>query len=206
MIDSAKAAANRAAREERKKAYLRGMMNRYAELFRATGNEDAPSVAREAHAEIDALLDRDRAKSPNGGDIQCRKGCSHCCHGPVEIWPHEAKLLIGAARASSIEMDRARLERQSQRTLDDWRQQPWADTACVFLGDDGACRVYESRPNACRKLLVTSDPELCDARRHPPERVERWFSWEAEILETAAQEVFGGGLMPRLLLTALKEG
>jgi hypothetical protein len=97
--------------------------------------------------------------------------------------------------------DKARLERQSRYT---WRQQPAADTACGFLGSDGACRVYESRPNACRKLLVLSDPALCDAGKHPPDQVERWFSWEAEILETAALETFGGALMPRSLLAALK--
>ena len=205
MIDAAKAAANKAAREERKKAYLRGIMDRYAEQFRAVEARDAPSVARDAHAAIDAVLERDRQKSPHSADIQCRRGCSHCCHGPVEIWPHEARLLVEAARAAGVELDQARLERQSQRNLDDWRQQPAADTACVFLGDDGACRVYESRPNACRKLLVTSNPELCDATKHSPERIERWFSWEAEILETAAQEVFGGALMPRLLLAVLRK-
>jgi hypothetical protein len=205
MIDAAKAAANKAAREERKKAYLRGLMDRYAERFRAIGDQDARSVAREVHAVIEEVLDRDRARSPAGGAIRCRKGCSHCCHGPVEIWPHEAALLIEAARAAGIELDEARLERQSRRTLDDWRRQPAADTACAFLGGDGACRVYASRPNACRKLLVLSDPVLCDGAMHPPERIERWFSWEAEILETAALEVFGMALMPAALLTELRK-
>jgi len=100
-------------------------------------------------------------------------------------------------------LDKARLERQSQYTMDTWRQQPAADTACVFLGEDGACKVYESRPNACRKLLVVTDPALCDAAKHPPESVGRWFSWEAEMLESAALEVFGGALMPRSLLAVL---
>src|SRR5262249_35285998 len=71
---------------------------------------------------------------------------------------------------------------------------------------DGACRVYASRPNACRKLLVTSEPELCDSRNNALDRVERWWSWEAEIMETAAQEVFGRALMPQLLLAELKQG
>jgi Fe-S-cluster containining protein len=74
----------------------------------------------------------------------------------------------------------------------------------VFLDEKGACRVYESRPNACRKLLVVSEPALCDAEHHAADSVEQWFSWDAEMLETAAQEVYGRGLMPRLLLDALK--
>lgn len=203
MIDSSKAAANRKAREDKKAAHLRGILDRYKEQFRALGNRDAPAVAREVHVAIDNVLERDRRNSATSGDIQCRKGCAHCCHGPVEIWPHEAALLVEFARGAGIELDKARLERQSRYTADTWRQQPPADRACGFLGEDGACKVYESRPNACRKLLVVTDPALCDAAKHPPDSVGRWFSWEAEILESAALEVFGAALMPGSLLAAM---
>jgi uncharacterized protein len=198
-----KLAANRKAREERKAAYWRGVADRYAGQFRAAEGRDALSVAREVHGTMDEVLDRDRGKDAASGGIQCRKGCSHCCHGPVEIWPQEAALLVKAARDGGIELDRARLERQSRQSVDTWRQQPGADTACAFLGADGACRVYESRPNACRKLLVVSAPALCDAKNQSLDRVERWFSWESEMLETAALEVFGRELMPKLLLAQL---
>jgi Fe-S-cluster containining protein len=151
---------------------------------------------------MDQVLQRDREKSAASGDIQCRRGCDRCCHGPVEIWPHEAALLVEIVREAGMEPDPARLERQSQYTEHTWRQQPAADRACVFLGDDGACRVYAFRPNACRKLLVVTDPALCDAEKHPPDRVGRWFSWEAEVMESAALEVFGAVLMPRALLKA----
>ncbi len=203
MTDSEKAAANRKARDERKAAHLRAIFDRYAGEFRAAATRDAPSVARDAHIAVDELLERDRKKDSASAHIKCRKGCVHCCHEAVEIWPQEAALLANAARERGIELDRARLERQSHHTVESWRQQPAADTACVFLGDDGACTVYEFRPNACRKLLVVTDPALCDAQKHPPEAVGRWFSWEAEILESAALEVFGRGLMPHLLLTAM---
>jgi Fe-S-cluster containining protein len=203
MTDSFKATANKKARDERKEAHQRTIFVRYTGQYRATGNQDAPSVARGVHIAIDNVLERDRKKSATSGDIKCRKGCHHCCHGPVEIWPQEAALLVAIAREAGMELDMARLERQSRYTMDTWLQQPAADTACVFLGDDGACKVYESRPNACRKLLVVTDPALCDAAKHPPDSVGRWFSWEAEMLESAALEVFGGALMPRSLLAAL---
>jgi uncharacterized protein len=199
-----KLAANRKAREEKKAAYLRGIADRHAGQFRAAAGRDALSVAREVHDTIDKVLDRDRGKDAASGGIRCRKGCSHCCHGPVEIWPQEAALLVKAARDAGIELDRARLERQGRQSAGTWRQQPANDTACAFLGADGACRVYESRPNACRKLLVVSDPALCDAKNRALDRVERWFSWESEMLETAALEVFGRGLMPKLLLAQLR--
>ena len=199
-----KLAANRKAREERKAAYWRGIADRHAGQFRAAAGGDAPSVAREVHETMDEVLKRDREKDAASGGIRCRKGCSHCCHGPVEIWPQEAALLVKAARDARIELDRARLERQSRQSIDTWRQQPGSDTACVFLGGDGACRIYESRPNACRKLLVVSDPALCDAKNQALDRVERWFSWESEMLETAALDVFGRDLMPRFLLAELR--
>jgi Fe-S-cluster containining protein len=203
VTDSLKAAANKAARNERKTAHLRAIMDRYADRFRSAGNHDAPAVALEVHAAIEVVLERDRQRNATGGEIQCRKGCSHCCRGPVEIWPQEAALLVAAAREAGVELDEARLARQSRHTVATWREQPAADRACAFLGDHGECKVYASRPNACRKLLVTSDPGLCDTEKNAMDRVERWFSWEAEILETAAQEAFGSGLMPRLLLDAL---
>ena len=204
MTDKAKAAANRKARDERKEAHLRAIFERYVERFRGASHQDAPTGARETHHVIELVLERDRKRDANSAHIKCRKGCVHCCHEPVEIWPQEAGLLIDAAREAGLQLDGARLERQSRYTVATWREQPAADTACVFLGDDGACRVYEHRPNACRKLLVMTDPDFCDAGKHPPEKVGRWFSWEAEILESAALEVLGVGLMPQLLLAALK--
>ncbi|MNC84604.1 Flagellin N-methylase [compost metagenome] len=203
MSDDSKAADKKQARNERKEAHLRGMYDRYREQFRAAGSEDAPSVARRVHIAIDEVLERDRNKSADSDGIQCRKGCDHCCRGPVEIWPQEAALLVEAARATGVEIDRARLERQGRYIMDTWRQQPAADKACVFLGADGGCQVYESRPSACRKLLVTSDPALCDADHHPLKSVTRWFSWEAEMMESAALETCGGVLMPQALLTVL---
>lgn len=203
MTDDSKAAANRKARDERKEAYLRAIYDRYTEQFRATGDQDALAVARNAHTVMDAVLDRDRAKNPGSENIQCGKGCSHCCHEAVEIWPHEAALLVEVARAAGRTLDRVRLERQGRYTVATWRQQPLADRACVFLGGDGACTVYESRPNACRKLLVVTDPARCDTANGPPDSVGRWFSWEAELMESAALETFGAALMPGALLAAL---
>lgn len=203
MTDDAKSAANRAARNEKKEAYLRAIYDRYTAEFRAAGGLDAPAIARSTHGAMNAVLSSDRAKNPGSENIQCGKGCSHCCREAVEIWPQEAALLAGVVREAGMRLDHARLERQSAYSVDTWRQQPAADKACLFLGSDGACTVYESRPNACRKLLVVTDPALCDAEKSQPESVGRWFSWEAELMESAALKVFGAALMPGALLAAL---
>lgn len=205
MNDDDRAAANRAARNARKEAYLRAIYDRHVDRFRAIADQHAPAIAGVAHSAMDTQLEQDRGKNPGSENIRCGKGCSHCCHEAVEIWPQEAALLVERMRASGRALDRARLERQSRYTVETWRQQPMADKACVFLGDDGACTVYDDRPNACRKLLVVTDPALCNAEHSKPDGVGRWFSWEAELMESAALAVFGAALMPASLLAALND-
>ena len=203
MSDDTRSIANQQARDQKKQAYLRAIHNRYAEQFRMTADQDAISVARAPHAAMDVVLERDRRKDADRSGIRCGKGCSHCCHEPVEIWAHEAALLVAIARAAGMTLDRTRLERQSRYNAENWRQQPAQDRACGLLGADGACTVYEFRPNVCRKLLVVTDPALCDTSNGQPDSVGRWFSWEAELMESAALEMFGASVMPKALLAAL---
>jgi len=199
-----KLAANRRSRDQQKVAFMRALADRYVERFQAMEGGDASAVANEIHGTLNELIRRDGEGDVDSLKIQCRRGCSHCCSNPVEIWPQEAAALVAAASAAGIELDRAKLERQAAQSIESWPKQPAADRACVFLGADGACRVYAARPVACRKLLVTSDPALCDTTRYSPADTERWFSWESEMLAVAALEVFGGGLMPAQLLAELK--
>ena len=203
MTDDERMVANRKARHDKKEAYLRAIYDRNLARFRATAGQNAIAVAHETHAAMDAVIRQDQLKDPASAGIRCGKGCSHCCHESVAIWPHEAALLIEAVHKAGRELDRARLERQSVFTVENWRQQGQADRACVFLGADGSCTVYEFRPDVCRKLLVVTDPALCDTTHQQPDSVGRWFSWEAELMESAALEVFGASLMPQALLAAL---
>ncbi|MDP1672101.1 MAG: YkgJ family cysteine cluster protein [Burkholderiales bacterium] len=196
---------DRAARRLRQIAYLRGLYEGHVRRFRAAAAEEPRSLARAAHAEMDALLE-DNRRLPGFEAVSCRRGCSHCCNGPVEIRAQEAALLVDHQRAAGLPLDIERLERQSCHSVESWREQPAVDQACVFLDANGACAVYEVRPNTCRKLLVTSDPRHCDIGRGEYERIERRFCWEAEMMESAALEVFGLQLMPKALLAALREG
>ena len=192
-------------RRERQVAFLRGLYERHLARLRDARGEAPPALAQRVHGEIDAVIERDRGADPRSTAIRCSSGCSHCCSGPVEIWAQEAALLVEHVRTAGLLLDVARLERQSRHDVDRWRDQPVADRACVFLGSDGACRVYAVRPNACRKLLVTSDPQHCDIPRGEYEHIERWFSWEAEMIETAALETFGMVMMPLAVLEALRD-
>lgn len=203
MIDPAVAAANRRARQEKKAAYLRALHERYVAQFRTHATDDPVMLAQSLHDDMTKLLVRDRVMLPDGSDIRCRKTCSHCCHEAVDVGLHEARLLVAVARAAGVVVDRERLARQSRRSATDWHAQPVADRRCVFLDDEGACQVYAARPASCRKLFVTSDPAECDATKPGDRAVERWHSWEAELMTAAALEVFGVDLMARALLQVL---
>ena len=61
-----------------------------------------------------------------------------------------------------------------------------------------------ANPQMMGKLLVVTDPALCDTTHQQPDSVGRWFSWEAELMESAALEVFGASLMPQAVLAALR--
>jgi hypothetical protein len=205
MDDDFDAPESAAGIRRQKAAWLRAVYERHLAQCRAADASDAPALAREAHAAMDAQLQQDVAAVPGGKQIRCGRGCSHCCHGPVEIWPQEAVLLAQFVRDTGLRPDLARLERQSTHTVETWREQAVADQACVFLDHEDACSVYAVRPNACRKLLVMSDPACCDVRQGRTDEIDRWFSWEAEMMEVAALEVFGMALLPRILLPALQQ-
>ena len=205
MNDDFDRAESGAERRHKKEAWLRAVYERNLAQCRAADTSDALTLACEAHTAMDTQLQKDSATLPEGKQIRCGKGCSHCCHGPVEIWPQEAALLAQFVHETDLKPDQALLERQSRYTVETWREQAVADQACVFLDAKGACSVYPSRPNTCRKLLVMSDPAFCDARQGRMDDIDRWFSWEAEMMEVAALEVFGTVLMPKSLLTALND-
>ena len=202
-MDDERRAANKNAREEKKQALLEGMLASHVKRLRALRGEPERTIAQRVHVSLDGVLERDREKDRESRGIRCGKGCDHCCRVPVEVFPQEALLLARVAREAGIALDVDRLRRQSRYGSETWREQAPSDRACVFLGSDGACKVYEFRPSACRKLYVLSEPELCDGEKHSAARVARWVSWEAEILGSAALEVFGRELMPKALLAVL---
>ena len=98
----------------------------------------------------------------SGLTVSCQKGCCGCCHFEVEIFGYEAEVLRDCVNGG-VAVDRSRLEIQSsrERKSPEWLKFWSRDNRCVFLGEDGACRVYEDRPAACRRLLVTTPPEAC---------------------------------------------
>jgi Fe-S-cluster containining protein len=108
------------------------------------------------------LIDREIATGTAQVKVSCRQGCCGCCHYEVEVTRDEAALLAAAVRAG-CEVDRERLKVQAarERRSPKWFEFWSADNRCVFLGEEGTCRVYDNRPASCRKHLVMNPPEAC---------------------------------------------
>ena len=114
--------------------------------------------------------------------VSCQRGCSACCSQLVfDVTPVEVEDLgrclrregrdsevLARLRSRRDRFDRLRLEhpRKPGESDDDWIERVallfWSERdPCVFLDDEGACSVYEHRPQSCRRFLVLGPAELC---------------------------------------------
>ncbi len=94
--------------------------------------------------------------------LACSKGCSGCCHYEVEITSDDAavlKLVVDEGRV--IDRERLAVQAARERKSPAWRKFMSKENRCVFLGEDGACGIYEDRPSVCRKHVVTTPAAAC---------------------------------------------
>jgi len=119
--------------------------------------------------------------------VSCKRGCCGCCHGEVEVTRDEAvvlkSLVVGGV---AVDLDRLKAQASRERRSPEWAKFWSIENRCVFLGEDGACRIYEDRPASCRRLLVTTPPEACTTLGAPIAPVRIIL---AEILLSAAVAV-----------------
>ena len=123
-------------------------------------------------------LDRwsDDVRQRHPGVLPCRPGCSACCHGPFDISPLDAALVLTAVRSLPPEhqaevMAVAQGQVEEMTELEPSWRSPWdiaalgeerfdalcdamADKPCPLLDREGQCRIYEDRPLVCRVMGV----------------------------------------------------
>lgn len=133
--------------------------------------------------------------------VKCAKGCSFCCQINVDVTSDEAELIVDYCNKKGIKIDKDKLTRQSEAPV--WLQQNAEDRRCVFLGEDGACTVYEVRPSNCRRHMVISEPEDCDAVKHPNGETARFLSIESEMITSAMMTLIKTQTMPKAILDKL---
>jgi Fe-S-cluster containining protein len=135
--------------------------------------------------------------------VSCSKGCSACCHFEVEVTNYEADILAEIAQ-STRPINRDALRIQSHRKVQDkaWLKGIHDFTnRCVFLGDDKACSIYESRPVMCRRHSVTSPPLNCETQNAP---IGLRFFPRVDLLISAANEDPGLRIGPMAKMISLK--
>ena len=122
----------------------------------------------------------------------CARGCCACCHYEVEVTADEAELLAERVEAG-LAVDEARLAAQAARSrgAPAWAALVAPENRCVFLADDGTCRVYAFRPAACRKLLVVSPAVECGQPGGQPHPITAPL---AELAVAAARSLPGAAL------------
>lgn len=141
--------------------------------------------AKAAQKMLDGLLrSNGKEKIPQDAQITCKKGCSFCCNIQVMVSEDEGALLYGEAKKLGV-IDVERLTEQAAWGVSDYpKNYSSGKSRCVFLGEDGACRIYEDRPLACRSYMVVSPAENCNPAT--PITVSVLASLDVAVFESAA--------------------
>lgn len=93
----------------------------------------------------------------------CKKGCDGCCHTQVSVTEDEA-VILARHILNGLPIDTVRLAAQmaTKNNPDEFFKLNYADRRCIFLDQDGACRVYTDRPSVCRTNAVLGSANQCD--------------------------------------------
>jgi Fe-S-cluster containining protein len=95
----------------------------------------------------------------------CQKGCSACCHTQVSVTEDEARLLSQKIRDGiDVDIQRLKIQMTAGNEAEAFFKLDFETRRCIFLDDQGACRVYEDRPAVCRNNVVLGSPDQCDTR------------------------------------------
>lgn len=173
--------------------------------------KDPITRAAALHFGVDNAIEMAVKKDPEGfSKVTCKKGCAHCCHSVIAITQDEAELLIKHAKNISWEIDWYKVEKQEWYAKDQSRYFKLLpeNNACVFLGTDNTCQVYEHRPASCRKYFAVSNPEDCSpATKVPGGKVLNWGTQHSELIVSGAFDMnhSRNGTMQEMLLKAKKE-
>lgn len=153
--------------------------------------KDIPAGAVRAailHMRVDDAIKAHWKKFPElKSQLACKANCSKCCYTNISITSDEGELLAQEVkRGLKIDMDQLKRHAAiADSDFETFAKLSWEERACVFLGKDGECRVYEQRPATCRKWFVPS-PEG-PANCHDLKFKGRIMSvFNAEILSSAA--------------------
>jgi len=181
------------------------MFQHYMEQFSNLRVEhNAETVSDAIHKSVDNCMEETIQESQNNKEetISCGKGCSFCCFQQVDISEDEATLIKEYSREIGKEIDYKTLEIQAQAEL--YSDLSAKERKCVFLDDMDSCSIYEHRPSACRKLIVVSEPTLCDTENNKGAQIKKLVSLESEVITAASLNFIESGSMANMLIKSNK--
>lgn len=97
--------------------------------------------------------------SPARKSHECKRGCSYCCHVPVELNWYEA-VRIGVhlqEKLSGNDLIKLREECQTRSSIYLRNKVEYVKNrvGCALLNNEKECSIYDSRPFLCRQYLST---------------------------------------------------
>lgn len=129
------------------------------------GQEAVHQSLKAMYAAIDGLIDSlfVYAQQQNQS-IDCKRGCSWCCHQPVFALDYELNYLKTAVdnltdAAAISDIQEKAIQKQAKLGALKGDDLMNAKHPCPLLKDD-ACSAYEARPMACR-IYLSSDVKSC---------------------------------------------
>jgi Fe-S-cluster containining protein len=143
-----------------------------------------------------------RLEQIHAARLNCRQGCSGCCVDEITVWNVEAENIRQTYPALLI------------------NENPNTNGGCALLDQNGACRIYDSRPYVCRtqglplRWLDESENEIYEFRDicplndkgQPLEKLDDNDCWTIGSSETELADLqsdFDNGQMRRTALRKL---
>lgn len=108
---------------------------------------------KEKYIDISKLISLEFERNINlhGEKIHCGRGCSKCCSQIFKITAFDEYILQEHLRTLSGQL-KTELVNKAAEYIKNLSDSDTSSLDCPALGNDGECRVYESRPIICRKF------------------------------------------------------
>lgn len=166
----------------------------------------ASKKAKYFHREVQEKVDHVLQGLNNAELVQCKKGCSACCHTQVAVTVDEAEHLAKKVLSGSVEINRNLLHLQAKLSddYDQWMRLPYESRRCVFLGAENSCSVYEDRPAVCRTNYALSEPQYCETKDGVTQPQRLLLTVDADLVVALVFEVSAEkGSLPKMLEQSL---
>lgn len=175
------------------RAELERAIDHYTDQYQKFRSLDRPNALSAVFNSIEEFHDR----IDSNANIQCKKGCSFCCHISVSITADEAHFIGQFCKKNNIKISKKYLKHQL--SIHEKEIPLSSASACVFLKDK-TCTIYPARPLNCRKHMVVTEPKYCNTKLTDNSQAINYFDLSTEKLIAGVFNSSPVDRMPKQLL------